>query len=139
MVAFDNCVVGDTLPFLEKHMTQDVIDAWAAVSGDRNPLHVDPAFAKTTRFGGTIAHGHIALAYLCQLMQNWAGPVWMHGGRLLDIRFVAPVRPGQKYRIGGEVAAVSDAEVSIKLRIREQSDDHDCVEGMAVCSRKGAR
>jgi 3-hydroxybutyryl-CoA dehydratase len=120
-------------------MTQDIIDAWAVVSGDRNPLHVDPDFARTTRFGGTIAHGHIALAYLCQLMQNWAGPVWMNGGRLMDIRFVAPIRPGQKYRIGGEVAAVSNAEVSIKLRIREQTDEHDCIEGTAVCPRKETR
>lgn len=139
MATIDSCAVGDTLPAFDKDMTQDIIDAWAAVSGDRNPLHVDPEFAKTTRFGGTIAHGHIALSYLCQLMQNWAGPAWMNGGRLMDIRFISPIRPGQKYRIGGEVAAVSDAEVSIKLRMREQSDDHDCIEGMAVCPRRRAQ
>jgi 3-hydroxybutyryl-CoA dehydratase len=129
--------VGDMLPSLDKAMTQDVIDAWADVSGDRNPLHVDPEYARTTRYGGTIAHGHIALSYLCQLMQAWAGAAWMRGGRLVDIRFIAPIRPGHTYRIGGEVATVSDAEVGIKLHIRDSSDGRDCIEGTAVCPRRG--
>ena|SRR5664279_6167559 len=136
MATIDHCSVGDILPPLEKSMTQAVIDAWAAVSGDRNPLHVDPEFAKTTRFGGTIAHGHIALSYLCELLQDWGGAHWMSGGRLVNIRFVAPIRPGRTYRIGGEVTAVSDAEVGVKLQIRELSDDRDCIDGTAVCPRR---
>jgi len=138
MAAIDHCAAGDALPALEKDMTQEVIDAWAAVSGDRNPLHVDPAFARTTRFGGTIAHGHIALGYLCQLLQEWAGPPWADGGRLQDIRFISPIRPGQRYRIGGEICAVSADEITVKLSIRERSDDHDCIEGSAVCPRRRA-
>lgn len=134
----DTAKVGDALPPLDKAMTQAIIDAWAEVSGDRNPLHVDPEYAKTTRYGGTIAHGHIALSYLCQLMQGWAGAAWMNGGRLLDIRFVAPIRPEQHYRIGGEIAAVSDTEISVKLHIRERGNDHDCIEGMAICPRRRA-
>ena len=136
MASIENCVKGAKLPTLDKHMTQAVIDAWANVSGDRNPLHVDPEFAKATRFGGTIAHGHITLAYLNEFMQSWAGPVWMSGGKLVDIRFISPVRPGLTYRIGGEIVDVTDDEVTVKLSVREQSDDHDCIEGSAVCPRR---
>ena len=128
--------VGDALPSLDKAMTQDIIDAWADVSGDRNPLHVDPEYARTTRYAGTIAHGNIALSYLCQLMQGWAGPDWMRGGRLVDIKFIAPIRPGRTYRVGGEITTVSHAEVGVKLHIRDSSDGRDCIEGAALCPRR---
>ena len=128
---------GEALPHFDRVMTQEIIDAWAEVSGDHNPLHVDPVIARTSRYGGTIAHGHIALSYLCQLMQSWAGASWMNGGRLVDIRFIAPIQPGRQYRIGGEVAAVSDTEVEVNLHIRECSDDHDCIQGTAICPRRG--
>ncbi len=131
----ETATTGDALPSFERAMTQDIINAWADVSGDRNPLHVDPEFARTTRYGGTIAHGHIALSYLCQLMAGWGGTRWMRGGKLADIRFVAPIRPGNQYRIGGEVTSVSDTQVAVRLHIQEVGDGHDCIEGSAICSR----
>ena len=45
-----------------------VIDAFAELSGDVNPLHLDEAYAKTTPFGGRIAHGMLAAAYLSAVM-----------------------------------------------------------------------
>jgi 3-hydroxybutyryl-CoA dehydratase len=120
-------------------MTQSVIDAWADLSGDRNPLHVDPHFARSTRFGGTIAHGHIALGYLCALLHRWAGPRWIAGGRLVDIRFIAPIRPGHDYEIGGEVVDVTPGEVWVKLHVRDLADGTDCIEGRAACPRDAPR
>src|SRR5258706_7485373 len=40
------------------------IEAFAAVSGDFNPVHMDDAYARTTTFGGPIAHGMLAAAYI---------------------------------------------------------------------------
>lgn len=37
--------------------TQADFDAFAELSGDHNPIHVDPAYAATTRFAATVAHG----------------------------------------------------------------------------------
>ena len=48
---------GDLLPAITKQITQERIAGWAELSGDFNRLHVDPAYARETRFGGTIAHG----------------------------------------------------------------------------------
>lgn len=89
-------------------MSQERIDAWAALSGDHNPLHVSEEFAQKTRFGGTIAHGHYSLALIEDLLHRIHGDDWLRGGVLRDLRFKAPVRPGDEYTI----FVTPDAEVS---------------------------
>lgn len=37
--------------------TQEDFDAFARLSGDDNPIHVDPVFSARTRFGRTVSHG----------------------------------------------------------------------------------
>ena len=108
---------GDRLPVLCKRMTQETIDSWADISGDYNPLHTDPDFAAATRFGGTIAHGHLALAWLCELLLRWAGVSWLEGGELLNVRFVAPVRPGEHYEVAGTVTGVEDGRAVLSLEV----------------------
>ena len=46
----------DTL-VLEKVFTQADFDAFAELSGDDNPIHVDEVFSAKTRFGRTVSHG----------------------------------------------------------------------------------
>lgn len=80
-------------PVLTRYLTQDKIDAYAAASGDHNPLHIDPDFASHTRFGSTIAHGMLVLAYLSEMMTLNSGADWLARGGL-KVRFRAPARPG---------------------------------------------
>ena len=108
---------GDRLPGLRKRMTQETIDAWAGVSGDHNPLHTDPDFAAATRFGGTIAHGHLALAWLCELLLGWAGAPWLAAGELLNVRFVAPIRPGEEYEVTATVTDVANGRAARALEV----------------------
>jgi 3-hydroxybutyryl-CoA dehydratase len=103
-----NAKAGDPLPAIEKDIDQDHIMAWARISGDFNRLHVDPAYAEATRFKGTIAHGPMSLAFLNQLMMECFGANWVRGGKLLDVRFVAPIRPGDRIRIGGTIKAITE-------------------------------
>ena len=42
--------------------TPAVVESWADLAHDRNPLHLDPAFAAKTRFGRPIVHGHLMAA-----------------------------------------------------------------------------
>lgn len=51
-----NVAVGQVLE-LQRTFTQEDYDRCAALTGDDNPIHVDPEFCKTTRFGRTLAHG----------------------------------------------------------------------------------
>ena len=44
--------------------TQDDFDAFAKVSGDDNPIHVDPVFSARTAFGKTVSHGMLIYAKL---------------------------------------------------------------------------
>ncbi len=131
---FDAIAIGDPIPSIEKHITQDMINRWAEVSTDFNPLHVDPEFAKKTRFGGTIAHGHIALSFLCEMLHGWLGKGWLSGGRLLEVKFVAPIRPGYTVAAKGTVVEkrseaggnVVKGEIFI-----ENQDGEKCVVGYA--------
>ena len=76
-----------------KRLTQEQIQRYADASGDHNPIHVDEAFARTTPFGGTIAHGMLVLASIAEMMAAAFGEAWLMGGRL-RVRFRAPARPG---------------------------------------------
>jgi 3-hydroxybutyryl-CoA dehydratase len=99
---------GDVLPVIEKAIDQDRIMAWARISGDFNRLHVDPEYARGTPFKGTIAHGPMSLAFLNELMMTCFGAAWVKGGKLLDVRFVAPIRPGDTIRIGGTIDEIRE-------------------------------
>jgi 3-hydroxybutyryl-CoA dehydratase len=99
---------GDTLPAFEKTINQDRIMAWARISGDFNRLHVDPAYAAETRFKGTIAHGPMSLGFLNQLMMECFGSSWVQGGQLLDVRFVAPICPGDTVVVSGTIREISE-------------------------------
>lgn len=127
---------GDQLPAITKEVTQRMIDAWAEVSGDFNPLHTDLEYASQSRFGGTIAHGHLSLGWLCQLVLEWRGVTWLSGGALRNVRFVAPIRPGHTYRVEGSVAQITDdsegRQCHMELVIIDADTSEPCVLGVAT-------
>ena len=82
-------------------ITQAHIDAYAAASGDYNPIHVDPAFAAATPFAGTIAHGMLVLALIGEMMFATFGDRWLTSGKL-KVRFKAPMRPGETVTASAE-------------------------------------
>jgi acyl dehydratase len=65
-----------TAPAAIRVLTQDDFDRFARLSRDDNPIHCDPAFARGTHFGATVAHGMLLFSLLCAQMQRGrAGPV----------------------------------------------------------------
>src|SRR2546428_13833492 len=96
--------VGDVLPAVTKTITQAKIKRYAEASGDHSPLHLDPAFATTTQFGGTIAHGMLVLAYVSEMMTAAFDQARLKGGR-----FKERVRRGHRR---GERVAHSARNVS---------------------------
>ncbi len=78
-------------------VTIDTILAFAAVSGDVNPLHVDPEFAKRSSFGGIVAHGTLLAAYVSAVLGlELPGPGTV--AREFTQRYRGAVRPGDVVR-----------------------------------------
>jgi acyl dehydratase len=98
-------VTGTTLPLVKKTITQQDIDRYAKVSGDFNPIHVDPEYARRTPLGGTVAHGMLLLAYVSQVMTKAFGKAWLENGKI-HARFKAPAHPGDQLTISGAVTKV---------------------------------
>ena len=71
-------IVSATVAPVERTLTQAQLHAYADASGDHNPIHVDPAFAADTPFGGTIAHGMLVLALIGEMMHAAFGDGWLH-------------------------------------------------------------
>ncbi len=50
--------------------TQEMFDEFARLSGDDNPIHIDPAFAAGTRFGRPVAHGMFLYSVVCGVLND---------------------------------------------------------------------
>jgi len=109
--------VGQQLNALTREITQETINRYAAASADHNPLHVDPAFAATTRFGGPIAHGMLVLAYVSEAMTAAFGERWLRSGRL-KARFRGAARPGDAVTVSGRVVKVEGPRVVCEVWAR---------------------
>jgi acyl dehydratase len=99
---------------LERTFTQEDFDRFAALSGDDNPIHTDPAFAARTRFGRTVAHGLLLSSVLRGLVEQLAP------GRSLaeqNLMFPAPTFTAEPMSFSAE----PDGE-RIRLEVRRVSD-----------------
>lgn len=95
-------VAGRDLGSLTRTVTQQRIDQYAVASGDYNPIHVDPAFAAHSPFGGTVAHGMLQLAYLSSLLARAFGLAWPDTGTL-KVKFRNPAPAGTTLTARGQV------------------------------------
>jgi 3-hydroxybutyryl-CoA dehydratase len=100
-------VVGQELGPLVRIVTQERIDQYAAASGDYNPIHVDPAFAARSPFGGTVAHGMLLLAYLSTLLTRAFGRAWLQTGAL-RVKFRNPAPAGTTVTAQGRVERLEE-------------------------------
>ena len=97
-------VAGEKLPACEISISQELIDAYASISGDFNPLHVDQQAAAASAFGGTIAHGCIPMEPVFQALLRWRGAEALPERTAIRLRYRAPSRPGDVIRVDAQVA-----------------------------------
>ena len=84
--------VGMTATFA-KTITEADIVLFAGVSGDNNAIHTNEEFARTTIFGGRIAHGFLSASVISAAVANrLPGPGTVYLSQ--SLRFRAPVKPG---------------------------------------------
>ncbi len=90
--SIDELKVGDSAR-ISKTITEEVINDFARVTGDFNPVHLDQAYAEKTFFKGRIAHGLFSVGLLSTVLGNILPG---HGTIYLsqEAKFLAPVRIG---------------------------------------------
>lgn len=124
--------VGDTASRSRQVTTTD-IERFTELSGDRNPIHHDADAAAATPFGGIVVQGGVTTAILNALVaEDLPGPgsVFLE----LNLRFVAPVRPGDTITGEATVTSVREDKPVSHLDLRVLRDDGTVVvEGNAVC------
>jgi acyl dehydratase len=95
-------------------VTDEHIEAFARLSGDRNPVHFDDAFARRIGFDGHIAHGAVTASLLSAVLgMDLPGP----GSVFLEqrVRFLKPVRPGDTIVASLEVTRVREDKPIVTL------------------------
>ncbi len=100
---------------LRRRITSEDIEKYAEVSGDVNPLHLDDEYAKKTIFGRRIAHGMLTAGLISNLLGNvLPGPGTVYLSQ--ELKFKAPVYPGDLVEVEVEVIAKEDAKKRLRLK-----------------------
>ena len=98
-----------------KTISEADVYAFAGITGDFNPLHVDAEFARRSRFGERIAHGMLTAGLISAVLgMQLPGP----GGIFLSqtLKFVRPVRLGDTITATAEVTSWNPAKRILQLR-----------------------
>ena len=126
---------GDTpasdLPVVSRVITQERLRAYAAASGDDNPLHLDAEFAAATRFGGIIAHGMLTLAFISEMMTASLGERWLTGGSL-RVRFKGAAYLGDRVETWGRATKSNGETSNFAVGVRNNSTGEDLITGTAT-------
>lgn len=120
---------------MTRHLTKDVtdrdIELFAEVSTDRNPVHLDDAYAQDTIFEGRIAHGMLTAGLVSAVIgEQLPG----HGTVYLSqsLKFMAPVRPGDTVRVDVTVLAIDHAKRRVTLETQCRVGKTVVLKGEAV-------
>lgn len=107
------------------------IDAFAAVSGDTNPVHLDEDYAKTTAFQARIAHGMLSGAYISAVLgTQLPGPGAIYLNQ--SLRFRRPVKIGDAVTARATVTALDEAKGRVTLATVCEVAGKAVVDGEAV-------
>ena len=99
-------------------MTQEQVNQFAEVTGDRNFIHVDPQRARATPFGGTIAHGYLTLSLLAPISQQLlvvTDASTSINYSLNKLRFPGPLPVGAEFRGRGAIVEVAPFENGVQI------------------------
>lgn len=113
-------------------VTDEMVRAFAELSGDRNPVHLDDEFAAKTRFKKRIAHGML----LGSMLSRVAGMMLPGPGTIIisqDIRYKGPCYIGDT--VTAEIAVIhvraDKPIIKVSSRVTNQ-DGEDLIDGGAI-------
>ena len=136
-IVIEDLEIGMTRHLL-KEVTDLDIELFAQVSTDRNPVHLDDAYAMDTIFEGRIAHGMLTAGLISAVIgEQLPGHGTVYLGQTL--KFLAPVRPGDMVRAEVEVTAIDHAKRRVTLDCRCLVDGKKVLVGEAVVLAPSAK
>lgn len=104
-------MINKTFSF-SKTITADDINMFAEVTGDFNPLHMDPEYCKHTRFKERIAHGFLTGSLISTaISKEFPGAIYLKQ----DMKFLKPVKIGDTITSKVEIISVDQTRKFIKL------------------------
>ena len=124
-IAYDCIAVGDAIPALTKPpIDRTTLALYCGASGDHNPIHVDIDFAKAAGMPDVFAHGMLIMAYLGQVITNWASQASL---RHYGVRFASITWLGSEITCTGKVTDKFEEHgvnlVRVELQATDQSGD----------------
>jgi 3-hydroxybutyryl-CoA dehydratase len=126
----DEMKVGDSAQ-ITKTITEEIVNEFARVTGDTNPVHTNRAYAEKTIFKGRIAHGVYSLGIFSTILGNILpgyGTIYLSQ----EVKFLAPVRIGDTLVVRVEVIELLPEKNRAKFRtICTNQDGKVVVDGMA--------
>ncbi len=102
---------------------REALARYASVSGDDNPLHLDPEAARAAGFAAPPVHGMLMLSCFESLIMRWRRDLFISR---LSGKFLRPVLAGEGMRVSGRVMRRLDVprpELTVRLIGRAQNND----------------
>jgi 3-hydroxybutyryl-CoA dehydratase len=123
--------IGDIAEIVKTITDEDIV-AFARLTGDVNPIHLDEEFAKQTFFKGRIAHGMLTASFISTVLgTQLPGTNTIYLSQ--NLKFKAPVKIGDTITVVAEVIEKRDDKKLIKLRTNLVNQDGKVVvEGEAM-------
>ncbi|MGH6814502.1 MAG: MaoC family dehydratase [Hyphomicrobiaceae bacterium] len=127
---FEDLDLGMEASFLKTVTDQDVA-GFAAVSGDRNPIHLDEGFAEKSLFKGRIAHGMLTASYISTVFgMEMPGPGAIYVSQTLNFR--GPVRLGDTVLTKVRVVELFPAKRRVRFECHCTVGGKPVLEGEAI-------
>ncbi len=115
----------------ERTVSEADIARFAEVSGDKNPLHLDAEFAKTTQFKERIAHGMLSAGFISTILgTQLPGPGAIYMSQ--SLRFTAPVKIGDTVTARAEITDIRADKNRVTLSTTCSVGDTVVIEGEAL-------
>jgi acyl dehydratase len=105
--------------------TQEQVQIFADLTGDHNPIHIDPEYAKTTRFGQCIIHGHLASSVFTKYlgMNEPGGPGSIYLKQ--ETEYLRPMIVDTEYEVQFRVEEIVEGKHIAKISTEVYSIDND--------------
>ena len=127
---YDSLSVGDGFTW-SRTLTMDDVRAFAEITGDDNPIHIDEEAGKASRFGRPVVHG----VYLLGLASKVLGRDFPGPGSIavaLSAKFLRPVPVGEEVTIEVKVAEKIEARGHVKIKLYAYALGKMAIGGEAV-------